>query len=267
MLVETRLGRLWVDARGEGTAVVLWPSFLTDGGMWRYVAPVLAERHRVLTIDPPGHGRSARIERRFTLEECAEAVVDLLDAQKIERAHFAGLSWGGMTGMRLALSHPERLRSLAILDSSADREARRKLPSYRAMALIARVAGPDVPRLLDRIEPLYFAPRTRRERPDLVRDFRDHVSRMDPVSLIRCADAIVFQRRDIRDRLPAIRVPSLVIVGAEDIATPPRCSRDIADRIPGAAMLQIADAGHLAALEQPDRINDELLRLFARAEA
>lgn len=168
MLVETRLGRLFVDVRGEGDPVVLWPSLLTDGGMWRFQVPALAERWKVLTIDPPGHGRSARVERPFTLEDCADAVVDVIDALEVERAHFAGLSWGGMTGMRLALRNPSRLRSLALLDTNADREARRKVPSYRALLLFARWLGQGVPPLLDRLEPLYFTRETRRDRKSVV---------------------------------------------------------------------------------------------------
>lgn len=266
MLVETRVGRLFVEARGEGAPLVLWPSLLTDGGMWRFQVPALAERYRVLTIDPPGHGRSAPVRRAFTLDDCAEAVREILDDAQIERAHYAGLSWGGMTGMRLALRHPERLRSLALLDSNADRETRSKLPAYRAMSLISRAVGAGVPLLLDRLEAIFFADSTRREQPDIVRDFRDHIARMDNDSVRHCTDAVMFHRADIRDRLGAIRTPTLVMVGAEDVPTPLARSRDIADRIPGAELVTIPGAGHLSALDQPERVTEELLRFFARVD-
>lgn len=266
MLVETRVGRLFIEARGEGTPVLLWPSLLTDGGMWRFQIPALAERYRVLTIDPPGHGRSAPVRRAFSLDDCAEAVIEILDANGIERAHYAGLSWGGMTGMRVALAHPQRLRSLALLDSNADRETRKKVPLYKAMELVSRVFGAGVPAVLDVLDTIFFTQRTRRERPDILRDFRDQVVRMDPLSVQRSVDAVMFARRDIRDRLDAIRTPTLVAVGAKDVATPPSRSRDIADRIPGAEYVEIAEAGHLSALEAPERVTELLLRFFERVE-
>lgn len=265
MLIETRLGRLFVEASGEGTPVVLWHSLLCDGGMWRYVAPRLAERHRVINVDAPGHGRSAPVRRSFTLDECAQVATEVMDALELDRAHWAGLSWGGMTGMRLALTHPDRLRSLALLDTSADCEAREKLPSYKVMAFIARRLG-AVPLLLDRMEPIFFAAATRRSNRGVIGSFRDHLARMQPASIGHAVDAVIFERRDIRDRIGRIRLPTLVIVGAEDVATPPARSREIAERIEGACLLEIPDAGHLSALEQPDAIADALLEHFERAE-
>ncbi len=266
MLVDTRVGRLFVDVRGDGTPLVLWPSLLTDGGMWRFQVPALAERYRVITIDPPGHGRSERRERPFSLEDCADAVLEILDALELDRVHYAGLSWGGMTGMRMALRAPSRLRSLALLDTNADRETRSKLPSYRAMAFISSIFGGGVPPLLARLDTIFFAERTRRERPDILRDFRDHVVRMEPASIRHAVDAVMFHRGDIRDRLPAIRVPALVAVGLEDVATPPSRARDIADRIPGAEYVELPGAGHLSALEVPGRVTEMLLDFFARVE-
>ena len=265
MLVETRLGKLFVEERGEGAPVLLWHSLLCDGGMWRFQVPALAERHRVITLDAPGHGRSAPRREPFSLEDCAEAAREVMDALDVERAHWAGLSWGGMTGMRFALRHPERLRSLALIDTSAHRESRRKLPSYHVMAFIARRVGAVGP-LLDRIEPLFFTAETRRTQPEVVREFREHLARMDPASIGRAVDAVIFHRRDLRERLGAIRIPTLVLVGAEDVATPPARAREIAAGIPGASLVEIAGAAHLSALEQPEAVNAALLGFFEEAE-
>lgn len=264
MLIDTRLGRLFVDDRGKGEPIVLWPSLLTDGGMWRFQIPTLAERWRVITIDPPGHGRSARVEAPFTLEDCADAAVEVMDALGVEQTHFGGLSWGGMTGLRIALRHPGRLRSLALIDTNADRETPKKIPAYRAMMAIARVLGPNVPPLLDRVEAIYFTRASRRHRREIVDDFRAHVASREITSLRYCLDAVIFQRGDIRDRLSTLEVPTLVIVGAKDIATPIDRSSDIASRIPGAELVIVPEAAHLSALEAPERITAELVRFFER---
>lgn len=266
MLVETRLGRLFVEERGEGAPVFLWHSLLCDGGMWRFQVPRLAEHYRILNVDGPGHGRSSPIRRPFTLWDCADAAVEVMDALEIERVHWVGLSWGGMVGMRLALTYPDRVRSLALLDTSAARESRRKLPSYKVMAFIAARLGPVRP-LIDRIEPVFFTQWTRENNRAVVELFRDHLARMEPSSIRRAVDAVIFDRTDIRDRIGQIRRPTLVLVGRDDVATPPSRSREIVERIPGASLVEIPNAGHLSALEQPDRVTEALLGFLRSAGA
>jgi 3-oxoadipate enol-lactonase len=265
VLIETRVGRLYVEERGEGDPVILWHSLLCDGGMWRFQLPALAARYRAINIDGPGHGRSAPIRRAFTLEDCAEAGCEVMDALGVDKAHWIGLSWGGMTGMRLALARPERIRSLALLDTSADPESRRKLPAYRAMELVAKTLGAGTPILRPRMEKIFFAKRTRENHPQFIDDFFDHAARMDAASIPFALDAVIFERKTITDRIAKISAPSIVMVGNEDRATPPERSRTIAARIPGAELVEIPDAGHLSALEQPDLVNRRLLDFLARA--
>ncbi len=262
MLVETRVGRIFVEVAGEGAPLVLWPSLLTDGSMWRFQHGPLRERVRTITIDPPGHGRSAHVRRAFRLEDCADAAREVLEAVGVAGpVDWAGLSWGGMTGMRFALRYPERVRRLALLDTSAAAESRRKLPSYHAMAFVARRVG-GIPLLLDRLEPIFFTRDSVENRRDIVDPFRDHVARMDPPSVGHCVDAVIFERADIRGRLGAIQAPTLVLVGSEDRATPPARSKEIADGIPGARLVEVPRAGHLAALEQAEAVTEHLLRHF-----
>ncbi len=267
MRIDTSLGGLYVDAHGEGEPVVLWHSLLCDGGMWRLVEPALAERYRVISIDGPGHGRSAPIHAPFTLEDCADAAVEVLDALEVDRAHWVGLSWGGMTGMRLALAHPERVRSLSLLDTSAAPEVLRKVPSYLVMTAIARRFG-AIGFLIDRIERIMFHPQTLASaRAEVVTPFREHLAAMDPASTGHCVDAVILKRGELRDQLWRIDSPTLVVVGDRDIATPLPRAREIAEKIPGARLEIVAGAGHLSALEQPARIAELLLDHLASAPA
>lgn len=261
MLVDTRVGTLFVEDRGEGEPLLLWPSLLSEASMWRFQVPALEERFRTVVIDPPGHGRSAPVRHRFTLEDCADAAREVMDELGIEKTRWAGLSWGGMTGMRLALRYPERVTHLALLDTSAARESRRKLPSYVVMHAIAKRFG-AIGVLMDRIEPLMFCDETRRVRREVVEPFRAHLARMDPESLGHSVDAVIFNRIDIRPELGRIRAPTLVMVGAEDRATPPARAREIADGIPGAKLVEIPGAGHLSALENPRMVTRALLEHF-----
>lgn len=261
MLVDTRVGTLFVEDRGEGDALLLWPSLLTEASMWRFQIPELEKRFRTVVIDPPGHGRSAPVRRRFTLEDCADAAREVMDELGIQKTRWAGLSWGGMTGMRFALRYPDRLESLALLDTSAKRESRRKLPAYIVMNAIAKRIG-AIGILIDRIEKLMFCAETLRSKREVVEPFREHLSRMDPESLGHSVDAVIFDRIDIRPELARIAVPTLVMVGAEDKSTPPARAREIADRVRGAKLVVIPGAGHLSALEQPEQVTQALLDHF-----
>lgn len=261
MLIETRCGRLFVedhDPELPGLPVVLWHSLLCDGGMWRAQIDALAGRARVINVDAPGHGRSAPSKGPYTMDDCVAAALDVLDALKIERCKWVGLSWGGMVGMRLALAAPHRIERLALLDTNADAESKEKLPSYRILALIARTLGP-IPLLLDRLVPIFFSRATLRGRPELVQAFRERLGAMDKASIRYAVDAVIFSRSDVRPRLSGIRCPTLVIVGQDDVATPTSRADDITSRVPGARQVSIPDAGHLSAWEQPGAVNAALL--------
>lgn len=254
MLIETkRCGRIFVEQRGNagGPTLVFWHSLLCDGGMWTPVIAGLEREFRIVNVDAPGHGRSSPTKTAYTMDDSVDAAITVLDELAIDRCAWVGLSWGGMVGMRLGLRIPERLSGLALFDTSAHRESRRKLPSYLAMTAIARRFG-ALPFLLDRIVPIYLSPATRRDRPEIVRAFRERVAANDPASMGHAIDAVIFRREDLRPRLPAVGVPTLVVCGDDDVATPLARSEAIVRAIPGATLRWIADGGHLSAWERPE---------------
>lgn len=254
MLIETRnCGRLFVEQRGKasGPTLVFWHSLLCDGAMWGPMIRELEASYRIVNVDAPGHGRSSQTRRAYSMDDSVDAAITVLDELAIDRCAWIGLSWGGMVGMRLGLRIPERLAGLALFDTSASAESRRKIPSYFAMAAIARRFG-AVPFLLDRIVPIYLSKTTRAQQPALVQQFRERVASMDPESVGHAVDAVIFRRDDIRARLTEIRVPTLVVCGDDDVATPLDRSETIARAIPGAALRRIAKGAHLSAWEQPE---------------
>jgi 3-oxoadipate enol-lactonase len=109
------------------------------------------------------------------------------------------------------------------------------------------------------IAPLMFSARTLRERPELVDDFGRTLNGYPREGTARASLAVAIHRKSIVDRVGAIRVPTLVMCGREDLATPPENSRTIAARIPGARLEWIDDAGHLSAVERPDAVNASLV--------
>jgi 3-oxoadipate enol-lactonase len=261
--LATRVGRLFVERLGSGTPVLFWHSFLCDGGMWRAQALAVAKRHRVIVVDGPSHGRSDPLKRPFSLEDCADAVVDILDAEDAPRAVLVGLSWGGFTAMRVALRAPDRVAGLALFDTSADAETRQNVLRHRAMAEIVRRLGP-IAVLDDRIRSIMLAPETLRSHPDIGDEMMRRLRGWDREGIYWAARAIVIDRGSIVDDLPRISVPTLVAVGEKDAATPPGCAKRIAAGIAGAELHVIPGAGHLSSVERPAEVTALVERLLDR---
>jgi 3-oxoadipate enol-lactonase len=257
------LGRWFYEERGSAKrsgdpAIVMWPSLLFDGGMWREQVEPLSALGRVVVFDPPGHGKS-EVPPPFSLEDNADALLDAFGELQIDRAVLVGLSWGGMVAMRMALQHASRVRALALFDTSAEPEDRARAVKYRLFASLGRRLGLP-PALMDaQIVPLFFTERTRRDRPELVQRFVRAANGFPREGIARAALAVVVHRRDVLGRLDGIRVPTLVVCGKEDRATEPLHSERIAARIPGARLVLLDAAAHVSPLEQPKAVNDLLV--------
>ncbi|MFI9340797.1 3-oxoadipate enol-lactonase [Streptomyces sp. NPDC052773] len=236
-----------LNHRAEGAPsappLLLGPSLGTSYALWDKVAPELSATHRVIRWDLPGHGGSAAdlIGAGATVGDLANLVLALADALGVERFAYAGVSLGGAVGLHLAVHHPERLSSLAVICSSAHFNGAK--PWQERAALVRREG---LAYLAETADARWF---TRGFTvPELVRDHRE----ADPEAYAACCDALA--AFDLRDRLAAIRVPTLLIAGRDDPATPPSHLREIADAVPDAALTEIPGASHLAPAERPEAV-------------
>jgi pimeloyl-ACP methyl ester carboxylesterase len=244
---------------GSGPPVVMGHSILCSGEMWMYQVPRLVERYRVINIDQRGHGRSVPATGPYDLHDMVEDVVAVLDHLEIESAVWAGLSMGGMVAMHAAISVPQRVTGLILLDTHAGPETTYKKLKYRAMSLGAKAFG--VRAFFPAILPLLFGRTTLAENQTLVGEWKPRFGEIHVPSLARAVKALT-RRPSIVRELSAVRCPSLVIVGEEDASLPPPISREIADALPNASLVIIPKAGHLSALERPDEVTEEMLRFL-----
>jgi 3-oxoadipate enol-lactonase len=246
---------------GDGPAIVLGHSLLCDRRMWDPILDRLDPRLRLISIDARGHGRSTA-PGPFSLEDLADDWRAILDAEAVPRAILCGLSMGGMTAMRLALASPERVAALALLDTSADRQPAWERVKFGAMALVVERFGFLKP-ILRAVAPVMFGRTSMRERRAVVDAQMARAAENDPRQLVHAVRAVM-NRGSIYERLPALGCPVMVIVGAEDRATPPERSRRIAGAIAGARLTMVPRAGHLSTLEEPDAVAGALGAFFAR---
>lgn len=240
-------------AEGPGSAppLLLGPSLGTSTALWDAVAPELVPAHRVVRWDLPGHGGSAAdlIGPGASVADLADLVLALADSLSLDRFAYAGVSLGGAVGLHLAAHFPERVTSLAVVCSSAHFggpepwEERAALVRREGMEAIARAAPAR-----------WFTPGF--SAPGLVAEVRG----VDPAGYAACCDALAAY--DIRDRLGTIAVPTLVLAGRDAPVTPPAHAREIADAVPGATLMELARASHLAPAERPGAVTGALRAHF-----
>ena len=232
-------------AEGPVTAppLLLGPSLGTSYALWDKVAPELSVTHRVVRWDLPGHGGSAAdlIGPGATVGDLADLVLALADSLGVDRFGYAGVSLGGAVGLHLAVHHPERLASLAVICSSAHFNG-----SKPWQERAERVRREGVEWLAEGADARWFTPGF--TVPELVRDQRD----ADPRAYAACCDALA--AFDLRDRLDDISVPTLLVAGRQDPATPPAHLREIADAVRGATLVELPGASHLAPAQCPEAV-------------
>lgn len=246
-------------------AIVLGHSFLCSGAMWAPQVPRLAERCRVVNLDYRGHGRSGPAESDFDFYDLVGETVAVLDALGIERAVWAGLSIGGMVGLRAALTVPERVAALVLLDTHAGPERRWKKIKYGAMGTMVRLFGvrPLVPAVL----PLMFGATTLAGNRPLVEEWAERFAANHVPSMLAGVRTLV-RRDSLLARLGEIEQPALVIVGEEDRSLPVAYSEEIHAALSGSRRLVVVPgAGHLSTLERPGEVTGAMLDFLGELEA
>ena len=262
--IEIHGAELYYDERGSGPETVVFAhGLLFDRRIFDEQVAALSERYRVIAFDFRGHGGSEVTKGGYDMDSLAADAAGLIEALGAAPCHFAGLSMGGFVGLRLAARRPELLRSLVVLDSSADPEPRENLPKYRLLQAIARLFGLGA--VAGRVMPILLGKTTmehpaRREMREL---WRARVVGQDRVGVTRAVSGVL-ARDGVYDELPGIRVPVLVLVGEEDTATVPETSERIRDAIPGAELVTIPGAGHMSSIEAPEAVTRALEAFLAR---
>jgi pimeloyl-ACP methyl ester carboxylesterase len=239
---------------GPGPVVVLLHGFPLDRSMWEYQRTGIGSTYRVIAPDLRGHGETAAPEGVYHIDDMAEDVVETLVALGIhEPIVLGGLSMGGYVALALAHRHPHRLRGLMLIDTRASADTPQAALGREELAqrvLAADSAEPAVEAMLPRL----FGETTRLNRPEVIAQMRERMLRT-PARAVAGALRGMAARLDRTAELGRIAVPTLVMVGAEDVLTPPSEAKAMADAIPNARYVEIPGAGHLAPLENPSVAN------------
>jgi 3-oxoadipate enol-lactonase len=231
--------------------LVLSNSLGSDVSMWSPQVEPFAARYRVLRYDTRGHGHSDAPRGPYTLEQLTGDVVGLLDALGIDRAHFCGLSMGGLTGIALAARHPERFDRV-VLSNTAALIGSDAIWTPRA----ARARDEGMAALCDAVLSRWFTPDFMTAQPLLLAGIRDVFRHTSGEGYAANCEAI--RDADLRGEAATIRLPVLVISGTHDLSTTAAQGRQLAESIDGARYVEL-DAAHLSNIQKADEYTRTVL--------
>src|SRR5688572_20978116 len=255
--VRTNGQELFYEVHGEGPALVLLMGIGYDSSLWTLQqVPVLCTRFRVVILDNRDAGRSSRADHPYTIADMADDVAGLLDALDIQRTHLLGLSMGSMIGMEFALRHADRLDRLVLAGPGA-------APARSAIDPISiwnwvKTNDPSGEVFGAQQFTWLFSPtflRNHQAVHDTIALLASNPNTIQPDAYDRQARA--YLAFDALDRLGGITAPTLVVVGEQDLLTPPWAAREVAGGIPGARLEIVTGDGssHVLPLERPDDFN------------
>ncbi len=234
---------LWYETVGQGAPLLLVPGLSGLGAFWARQVADFSSDFQVVVHDHRGTGRSTHSRIEYSVEQMAGDVLRLMDALGIESAHYVGHSTGGAMGQVLALEHPERLRSLVLSATWAGRDPyfQRLFASRKQTLLDSGVEAYLRASVLVQAPPRWISAND----AEIAARQRALAAEAAPVEVTASRiDAIL--RFDRRARLRDVRIPTLVIVAADDTITPRFYSEEIAAGIPGAKLVVLETGGHIA---------------------
>jgi 3-oxoadipate enol-lactonase len=252
--------RLTYSLAGMGTdGAVLVHSLAMDGEFWRPVVDRLASSMPVLTFDCRGHGASDRPAGPYTVELFARDLADLLDHVGWQSALVAGASMGGCISLAFAAAYPQRTAALGLIDTTAwyGADAPRQWAERAGKAVKDGMGA-----LVEFQTTRWFGDKFRAEHPEIVRESVDVFLRNDVKAYVETCRML--GAADLRAALPAMTMPTAIVVGDEDYATPVAMSEELHRAIKGSTLTVLKGARHLTPLEVPERIAGELTTLATR---
>jgi pimeloyl-ACP methyl ester carboxylesterase len=257
-IIQVNDARIHYTDEGAGPeAIVFAHGLLWSGRMFDAQVRALKDRYRCITFDFRGQGQSQVTKSGYDIETLYEDTCALIEALNCAPCHFVGLSMGGFVAMRLAARRPQLLRSVILIETSADPEPPENVPRYRLLNFIARwlslslVRQPVMNIMFGKTflnDPLRAAERAEMEKRLLAND-RIGISR---------ATRGVIERQGVYDEIARITLPTLILVGAEDVATTPEKSERIYQRIPNSKLVYIPAAGHTSCVENAECVTAEI---------
>jgi pimeloyl-ACP methyl ester carboxylesterase len=247
--------RLFYEDRGQGPAMLFVHGFPLNSAMWQPQIEYLSSAqsaYRVIVPDLRGFGASAVPEGPYLMETFADDLAALLDTLGLNQVVLGGLSMGGYIAFACMRRYAERVRALVLCDTRSAADSAEAQAGRETNAQLVEREG--VGALVDKMLPALLAPQASGDVQSYVRAI---ALRNDPKGIAGALRGMA-RRADATDLLPQIRVPTLIVVGAQDSLTPPDVAHAMQSSIPNSWVVEIPAAGHVPPLENPTAFNAAL---------
>ncbi|MBS3809370.1 MAG: alpha/beta fold hydrolase [Desulfobacterales bacterium] len=241
---------------GRKSAPVVVCSHCLSGNIniWDSQIDALKESYSILRYDVRGHGGTSAPEGDYTVEMLADDALGLMDELGIDKAHFMGISMGGMIGQTMALEYPERLSSLILCDTACQ-VPQESIPLWQERIAVAKQNGMEA--LADDTMDRWLSPEFQEKYPEAAEKIRGIILNTPVDGFVGCCRAI--SGFDVKDRLPQLSMPVLIMVGENDPGTTVEASREIQNQISNSRLEVLPKALHLSNIEAAESFNYSLM--------
>ncbi|HMB48727.1 MAG TPA: alpha/beta hydrolase [Afifellaceae bacterium] len=264
--IEVDGARLYYTDTGSGDETIVFShGLLFSSAIFEKQIDHLKDRYRCIAYDHRGQGKSSAAVDGYDMDTQTEDAAALMNALEAGPCHFVGLSMGGFVAMRLAIRRPELLRSIVLMETSADPEPAENVPKYRRLNWVARWIG--LWPVVGRVMPIMFG-RTFLSDPARADErafWKRQILRNNRDTITRAVDGVI-RRQGIHEDLGRIDLPALVLVGDEDVATVPAKAERLHEAIGGSKLVHIPRAGHSSSVEEPAAVNAALDAFLAETQ-
>jgi 3-oxoadipate enol-lactonase len=243
-----------VEGRENAPVLMLSNSLGTDLHMWDDQTPEFAKHFRLVRYDRRGHGKSGTSKGPYSFDRFGRDILAILDALKIKKMNWCGLSMGGMDGQWLGANAADRVEKLVLANTNfyyADKAPWADRIKFVQEKGLRDLVGPNMER--------WFTKGFRERAPQAIARMTDMFTATNPAGYVACVEAI--RDMDFRASNPKVTTPTLVIVGKQDPATPPSAGETIAQQIKGAKLVAL-DAAHISNVEQPQAFTEAVLNFL-----
>lgn len=262
--IDVNGARLHYLDEGAGAETILFShGLLFSSAMFSAQIDAFKDRYRCIAYDHRGQGGSAVTANGYDMDTLTDDAAALIEALDAGPCHFVGLSMGGFVGMRLALRRPELLRSLTLVETSAEAEPRENVGRYNMLNFIARWFGLSL--VIGKVMPIMFSQTFLADQARATEraHWRKQIIGNHRIGITRAVRGVV-DRQGVDDQINQIATPTLIIVGEEDVATVPEKSERMHAAIPGSTLVRIPRAGHSSTIEEPAAVNAAMTHFLDR---
>ena len=249
---------------GKGEETLLFShGYLMNNEMFKGQIDRFKDKFKCIAFDHRGHGKSEVTKAGYELDNLVTDAISLIDKLELGSVHFIGMSTGGFVGMRIAIRRPELLKSLILMDTSAEKESSEALKKNNALLWVVNNIGyfPVIGQVMSILFHTTFL--KDKSRKSEVKKWRKIITSHKKKGIVPFGKGI-FARDNVLEKLSEIAIPTAIIVGKNDVPTPPQYSKNMVDIIPNAELFTIPDSGHSAAVEKPEEVANAMRKFYSK---